>query len=121
MKHYTPALTDPKIPKIGHNLKYDCLVLRNHGLEVSPLAFDTMIAAWVLEPDSRRLGLKKMAEDELDVSMTEIEELIGSGSKQLTMDLVAVSDVAPYAGADAEIPLRLEKLLQRKTDLKMDF
>ena len=110
----TPALTDPKISKIGHNLKYDCLVLRNHGLEVSPLSFDTMIAAWILEPDSRRLGLKKMAEDELDVQMTEIEELIGSGSKQLTMDLVAISDVAPYAGADAEIPLRLEKLLRER-------
>lgn len=110
----TPALTDQKIPKIGHNLKYDCLVLRNHGLEVAPLAFDTMIAAWVLEPDSRRLGLKKMAEDELDVSMTEIEELIGTGSKQLTMDLVAISDVAPYAGADAEIPLRLEKILRER-------
>ena len=110
----TPALTEPNISKIGHNLKYDCLVLRNHGLEVSPLTFDTMIAAWVLEPDSRRLGLKKMAEDELDVNMTEIEELIGSGSKQLTMDLVAVSDVAPYAGADAEIPLRLEKLLHER-------
>ncbi|MDP2966719.1 MAG: DNA polymerase I [Pelolinea sp.] len=110
----SPALTDSKLPKIGHNLKYDCLVLRNHGLEVAPLAFDTMIAAWVLEPDSRRLGLKKMAEDELNVSMTEIEELIGSGSKQLTMDLVAVSDVAPYAGADAEIPLRLEKLLRER-------
>jgi DNA polymerase-1 len=109
-----PALTDPNIPKIGHNLKYDCLVLRNHGLEVSPLAFDTMIAAWLLEPDSRRLGLKKMAEDELDASMTEIEELIGSGGKQLTMDLVAISDVAPYAGADAEIPLRLEKLLSER-------
>jgi len=110
----TPALTDQKISKIGHNLKYDCLVLRNHGLEVSPLTFDTMIAAWLLEPDSRRLGLKKMAEDELDVSMTEIEELIGSGNKQLTMDQVAISDVAPYAGADAEIPLRLEKLLRER-------
>ncbi len=109
-----PALTDIKIPKIGHNLKYDCLVLRNHGLEVAPLAFDTMVAAWLLEPDSRRLGLKKMADDVLNVSMTEIEELIGSGSKQLTMDLVAISDVAPYAGADAEIPLRLEKLLSEK-------
>ncbi len=107
-----PALSNIHIPKIGHNLKYDCLVLRNHGLEVSPLTFDTMIAAWLLEPDSRRLGLKKLAEDELDIRMTEIEELIGSGSKQLTMDLVAISDVAPYAGADAEIPLRLEKLLK---------
>lgn len=110
----TPALTAQSIPKIGHNLKYDCLVLRNYSLDVSPLAFDTMIAAWILEPDSRRLGLKKMAEDELDVSMTEIEELIGRGGKQLTMDLVSISDVAPYAGADAEVPLRLEKLLHER-------
>jgi DNA polymerase-1 len=108
------ALRDTKIPKIGHNLKYDCLVLHNHGVEVAPLVFDTMIAAWVLEPDSRRLGLKKMADDELGISMTEIEELIGSGSKQMTMDMVAINDVAPYAGADAEIPIRLRKILHER-------
>ena len=114
IKALTGALTDRRIPKIGHNLKYDCLVLRNHGIEVRPLAFDTMLAAWVLEPDSRRLGLKKMAEDQLNIHMTEIQELIGSGSKQLTMDLVPVKDVAPYAGADAEIPLQLEKILRER-------
>ena len=106
--------TDPTIRKIGHNLKYDCLVLRNHGLETTPLSFDTMIAAWVIEPRSRRLGLKKMAEAELNVRMTHIEELIGSGKKQLTMDAVAIEDAAPYAGADAEIPLRLEKILAER-------
>ncbi|HUV16066.1 MAG TPA: DNA polymerase I [Pelolinea sp.] len=105
------AFTDTKIQKIGHNLKYDCLVFLNYGLRVTPLSFDTMIAAWVIEPDSRRLGLKKMAEAELNISMTEIDELIGSGSKQITMDRVTIEDVAPYAGADAEIPLRLEKIL----------
>lgn len=118
------AFSDQKIQKIGHNLKYDCLVLKNHGLEVSPLSFDTMIAAWVIEPDSRRLGLKKMAEAELNISMTEIEELIGSGSKQLTMDRVAIDDVAPYSGADAEIPLRLKTILRerlRKNDLLKVF
>jgi len=109
-----PAFTDPDLPKIGHNLKYDCLVLRNHGLEVFPLTFDTMIAAWVADPDTRRLGLKTMAESELNISMTHIEELIGSGSKQLTMDVVAIEDVAPYAGADAEIPLRLEPILRQR-------
>lgn len=111
-----PFLIDPHIPKIGHNLKYDCLVLRHSGLEVAPLSFDTMIAAWVLEPDSHRLGLKKMAEAELNIHMTEIRELIGSGSKQLTMDMIAVDDVAPYAGADAEVPLRLEKILQKRLE-----
>ncbi len=106
--------TDPTIQKIGHNLKYDCLVLRNYGLETTPLSFDTMIAAWVIEPGSRRLGLKKMAEAELNVRMTHIEELIGSGKKQLTMDAVAIEDAAPYAGADAEIPLCLEKILAER-------
>jgi len=106
----TPALTDAKIQKIGHNLKYDCLVLKRAGLQVNPLSFDSMIAAWVLEPDSRRLGLKKMAEAELNIQMTEISELIGSGRGQLTMDMVAVKDAAPYAGADAEVPLRLRKI-----------
>jgi DNA polymerase-1 len=111
-----PAFTDPAIPKIGHNLKYDCLILRNYGIVVAPLAFDTMIAAWVVEPDSHRLGLKAMAESELHISMTHIEELIGSGSKQLTMDMVAVEDVAPYAGADAEIPLRLMSGLRQRLE-----
>jgi len=106
--------TNPNIQKIGHNLKYDCLILRNHGLETTPLSFDTMIAAWVIEPRSRRLGLKKMAEAELNVRMTKIEELIGSGKKQLTMDAVAIEDAAPYACADAEIPLRLEKILAER-------
>jgi len=106
--------TDPAIQKIGHNLKYDYLILRNFGLETTPLSFDTMIAAWVIEPRSRRLGLKKMAEAELNVQMTHIEELIGSGKNQLTMDVVAIEDAAPYAGADAEIPLRLEKILTER-------
>ena len=111
-----PAFTAPAIPKIGHNLKYDCLTLRNVGIKVAPLSFDTMIAAWVVEPDSRRLGLKAMAESELHISMTHIEELIGKGSKQLTMDMVAVEDVAPYAGADAEIPLRLVPILKERLE-----
>lgn len=111
-----PVLKNATIEKIGHNLKYDCLVLRCHGFEVSPLSFDTMIAGWVADPDSRRLGLKAMAEGELNIQMTHIEELIGSGSKQLTMDLVAVEDVAPYACADAEIPLRLLPILSKRLD-----
>ncbi len=108
--------SDTTIEKIGHNLKYDCLVLKNAGLDVHPLTFDTMLAAWVLDPGSRRLGLKKMAESELGIRMTEITELIGTGRKQITMDKVSIADTAPYAGADAEIPLRLEKILVEKLE-----
>lgn len=109
-----PAMTDARIPKIGHNLKYDALVLRCHGLLPTPLIFDTMLAAWLVEPASRRLGLKDMAELELDVSMTHIEALIGTGRNQRSMAEVAIADVAPYAAADAEVPLRLQPILTRR-------
>jgi DNA polymerase-1 len=109
-----PSFTDQDIQKVGHNLKYDALVLRNHGLIPAPLNFDTMIAAWLTDPSTRRLGLKDIAEIELDASMTHIEELIGSGKNQRSMAEIAIGDVAPYAAADAEIPLRLQPLLDKR-------
>ncbi len=112
----TPTFTDQKIQKIGHNMKYDALMLLNYGLRIHPFSFDTMIAGWLLEPESHRLGLKRMAESELNIAMTEISELIGTGKKQLTMDRVAIEDVAPYASADAEVPLRLEKILRERLE-----
>ena len=57
IKALTKALTDPGIEKVGHNLKYDALVLSNHGLDVFPLSFDTMIAQWLIDPSSR-VGLR---------------------------------------------------------------
>ncbi|MBN1889133.1 MAG: DNA polymerase I [Thermoflexales bacterium] len=102
-----PVMADPAIPKIGHNAKYDMAVLARHGLQVGGLAFDTMIAEWLLDPGSRTLGLKALAWARLGLKMTEIKELIGSGKKQITMDRVPVPDVARYAAADADVPLRL--------------
>lgn len=110
----TPALTDPVIEKAGHNIKYDALVLANYGLQVHPISFDTMIAEWLTDPASRNLGLKDMADTLLGISMTHIEELIGRGKNQLTMDQVPVAAAAPYAAADAEVTLRLIPLLREK-------
>ncbi|NPV57448.1 MAG: DNA polymerase I, partial [Anaerolineae bacterium] len=107
-----PAMTDPGLPKIGQNLKYDVLVLSNHGLVVAGCAFDTMIAQWIIDPASRNLGLKGMAEDYLNLQMSHIEELIGSGKNQRSMAQVAIQDCANYAGADAEVTLRLKPLLE---------
>lgn len=109
-------LTDSRIPKIGHNLKYDAIMLARHGLQPAPLAFDTMIAEWVIDPSSRNLGLKNLAALRLGEVMTRIEDLIGSGKKQRSMAEVAIPDAAAYAAADAEITLRLYALL--KTELK---
>jgi DNA polymerase-1 len=100
-------LTDPKIGKIAHNAKYDYIVLARRGLRVSPLTFDTMLAEFIIDPASRNLGLKNLAFVKLGEEMTHIEELIGKGKKQITMDQVAIESAAPYAVADAEVTLRL--------------
>jgi DNA polymerase-1 len=114
-----PLLKDAAIPKVAHNAGYDLLVLAQHGLQVGGVAFDTMLAEWVLDPASRNLGLKNLARARLGIEMTEITELIGSGRSQRSMAQVAVGQAAPYAAADAYVtydlvaPLRKE-LKERK-------
>lgn len=105
-------LTDPKIGKIAHNAKYDYIVLARHGLKVSPLTFDTMLAEFIIDPSSHSMGLKNLAFVKLGEEMTHIEDLIGKGKKQITMAEVAIESAAPYAVADAEVTLRLMPIQQ---------
>jgi len=107
-----PLLADAELPKYGHNLKYDLNVLRRSGFEVQGLAFDTMIAEWLVNPASRNLGLKNLAWARLDREMTPISDLIGKGKDQLTMDRVPVNRVGPYACADVDMTSRLAGLLE---------
>ena len=109
-------LTDPEIPKAGHNIKYDFVLLARYGLEVTPLSFDTMIAEWLIKPDSRNLGLKNLAWVRLGHQMQEIEALIGKGKNQITMDKVPIADAALYAADDAIVVLRLMPLLQEELE-----
>ena len=116
-------LTDPSIPKVGHNLKYDFVLLARNGIRPSPLTFDTMIAEWLTNPTSHNLGLKNLAWVRLDFRMTEITELIGTGKKQITMDQVPIEKAAAYAASDAIAVLRLmpqlEKELQATSAMKL--
>ena len=105
-------LTDEGINKIGHNIKYDYVVLSRHGLKVTPLSFDTMIAEWLINPASRNLGLKNLAWIRLGQQMTDIEELIGKGKKQRSMAEVDIGTAAVYAADDAEVLLKLMPQLQ---------
>ncbi len=107
-----PALENAAVPKYAHNGKYDVTVLARHGLRVEGLAFDTMIAEWLLQPDSHYLGLKDIAWDRLKVKMTPITDLIGQGKAQISMAQVPVQKVAAYAGADADMTCRLTSLLE---------
>jgi len=114
----TPPLTNPRIPKYGHNVKYDYVVLARAGLVVAPLAFDTMLAEWLCDPGSNSLNLKKLAFVRLGIEMTEIKELIGTGKKQITMDLVPVTLAAPYAAADTDMTTRLVPILKEELKTK---
>ncbi len=111
-----PWFTNDALKKVGHHLKYDCIVLMNHGFTIKPLFFDTMIAAWLLDPASHRLGLKLLADIELGINMTHIEELIGSGKNQLSMANIPAEKVAAYAAADAEVPLKLMQVFKKRLE-----
>lgn len=94
---------------VGHNLKYDQVILKRNNIEISTNVYDTMIASWFLDPGGRSLSLKKLAMSQFGVEMTEITELIGKGKNQISMDKVSISKAAPYAAADADITYRLYK------------
>ena len=107
-----PLLSDPQRPKYGHNVKYDLVVLGQAGVQLDGLAFDTMIAEWLVNPASKNLGLKNLAWVRLERQMTPITDLIGKGKGQLTMDQVPVAQVAPYACADVDMTHRLVEVLE---------
>jgi DNA polymerase-1 len=107
LEKLSPIAQDPGLPKYAHNATYDLTVLAEAGLAVRPVTCDTMIAEWLINPGSRGLGLKSMAWTRLGVEMTPIDELIGSGRSQITMDRVPVNRAAPYACADVDMTLRL--------------
>lgn len=96
-----------KGPRLSaHNAKYDLHILRRHGFQVPEAHFDTMLASYLLNPGGRH-GLKHLAMVLLHEEMTEIQELIGKGSKAITMEEVSVDQAATYACADADMTLRL--------------
>lgn len=113
-----PALTNPNIPKYAHNASYDLVVMARYGVDVAPVAFDTMVAEWVVDPVSKHLGLKSFASHYLDITMTEIKELIGTGKNQLTMKQVDIERAAPYAGADVVVTARAVSNLKPRLEEK---
>ncbi len=108
-----PFLAAQHIPARAHNAKFDLIVLQRHGFAITNVDFDTMIAAWLINPGRRTYGLKALAFDRLGVEMTPIEELIGAKKRdQRSMADVPVEDVAPYACADVDMTTRLARLLE---------
>jgi len=112
------VLENPAIQKVGQNLKYDMVVLRNYGIELAGVAFDTMVASYLLDAGQRNHNLDDVAQRYLGEGKKSIVHLIGSGKQQKQMDEVDVAKVAEYACRDAVLPLRLRPVLARELTQK---
>ncbi len=107
-----PVLEDPKIAKVGHNIKFDYQVMKRAGVNLGPVGFDTMIAAFLLNPIGRAQTLGALAFNELGIEMIDIAELIGpKGKGQKTFAQTPVAEATDYAAEDADITWRLYELL----------
>jgi DNA polymerase I len=115
-KQLSQILSDDKIKKVGHNIKFDYEVLVGNGYELNGISFDTMIGAYLINPNARAQKLDDLAFTELGIEMTKIDELIGKGKDQITFDQVDVEKAALYAAEDADMTLRLYNHLKKDLD-----
>ena len=107
-------LTDPSVHIIGHNIKYDAQILQATNYPLPTLSFDTMIASYLLNAGTRQHGLDALAFNELGYQMQPIEDLIGKGKNQITMDKVDPAKVSWYCCEDVDMTLRLKELFAPK-------
>ncbi len=110
-----PLLENPSILKSGQNLKYDILVLKKYGIELSPVGFDTMLASYVLDPEAQH-NLDDMAARHLGYRTTTFEELVGTGKTKLSIYDVEPGQLSDYGCQDADLALQLEDMFRKKLE-----
>ncbi len=108
---FEPAFGNESIRKIGQNLKYDILVLKKYGVKVKGPLFDTMLAHYLIDPDSKH-GMDVLAENFLNYTPISIKTLIGGRSLPKTMRDVPLDKIVEYAAEDADITLQLKEKIE---------
>ena len=112
VQEFTAFFESDTIEKIGHNLKYDLHVLHNYGMEVKGPIFDTMIAHYLIQPESKQ-SMDFLSEYYLKYQPVSIETLIGKkGKNQGSMRDIPVNEVCNYACEDADITFQLKKIIE---------
>ena len=113
---FKPIFENENITKIGQNIKFDQLVLKWYDVEVKGVFFDTMLAHYLIDADTKH-NMNVLAENYLGYSPVSIEELIGKkGPKQGTMRDVPIDKVKEYAAEDADITLQLYNVFKKDID-----
>ena len=106
-----PVLVNPEIKKVGQNIKYDWMVLARHGIDLQGVAFDTMLASYLLNPSKRAHNLDQIALDFLDHKTITYAQVAGKGKNALMFSQVPVDKAIPYACEDADITLMAKDVL----------
>ncbi|MES2278490.1 MAG: DNA polymerase I [Bacteroidota bacterium] len=114
VNEFKAVLQNPAIAKTGQNIKYDIMVLKWYGVEVKGELFDTMMAHYIIDPDTRH-GMDILSENYLGYKPVSITELIGpKGKNQGTMRDVELEKIKEYAAEDADITLQLKNIFEGK-------
>lgn len=109
-----PILEDETIKKTGHNLKYEYIIFKRHGIHLRGMSCDTMVASYVLNPSKYRHSLDNVAMDYLDHKMISFKDVAGTGKKAVTFDKVEIEKASEYACEDSDITHILSKQLLPK-------
>ena len=117
LKKLKPVLENEEILKYAQNIKYDYAVLKQNGVKVKPLWFDSMIAAYLINPGIRQYNLDSLVFSELGYEMQPMVELIGKkGKNQLPVEAVPVEKLSWYSCEDADFTLKLSRKLDPELD-----
>ena len=116
LKALRSILEDEKVAKYGQNIKYDEIVMARHGVRLGGIAFDTMIASYLIDPIKRNHNLDDISLEYLNVKKITTESLIGKGKKSITMDAVPLAEITAYACGDADCVMRLVPILKMKLE-----
>ena len=112
IKKIKPILEDKSIKKIGQNIKYDYIVFYHQGIRMNSME-DTMLISYVLDAGKNRHNMDTLSEIHLGHKTIQYKDLVGSGKKQLTFDQVEIQKAKEYAAEDADVTLRLYKILKK--------
>jgi DNA polymerase I len=106
-----PILEDGRRGKVGHNLKYDAHVLKNAGIELEAMRFDSMLESYVLNSVATNHDMDSDARRYLGITTISYEDVAGKGAKQISFDQVPIDKASEYAAEDADVTLRLHRAL----------
>ena len=115
LKKIKPLLEDSSIKKVGQNIKFDFIVLKQNGIEINSIE-DTMLISYTLDAGTNRHNMDTLSEIHLGHKTISFKELVGIGKKKLNFSDIELNKATEYAAEDADVTLRLYENLKERLD-----